>query len=478
MISARKIARNTGVYFAANILYYLLSFFTVMYTARYLGANGYGILSIALAFASTFAIIADLGIGTLTTREIAKNRGLTPKFVGNTLIIKLILAFISVIMVFFIANLANYSSETVIAICIVSLSIIFGVFPGIFSSIFQAYEKMEFPSLNIIMGGFFTFFGTLILILVGAGVIEFAILNVVVGVIALCFSLIIYSWKFSKLKIEFDSDFCKKILKESLPFGLIGISGMLYTYLDSILLSLFQPIEVVGWYNAAYRLILVLLFIPTAINAAVFPVMSKYFVSSPESLKLINERYFKYMIIIGVPIGFGTSILAYHIISLIFGSSYAYSTIALQILIWTMVFTFAGASFVQIFQATNHQIVITKISVICVIINLILNLLLISQFSYVGASIATVITEIILVTYLIKVGYKLGYGIRRGVALNTVVKVILCSIVMSIFLWYFQNLNLFILILFAMLLYMGLLYLLRGIDDIDWEIISRIIKEN
>jgi O-antigen/teichoic acid export membrane protein len=265
-------------------------------------------------------------------------------------------------------------------------------------------------------------------------------------------------------------------MKESLPIGMISLSGMLYTYLDSIILSLLQPMEVVGWYSAAYRLMLVLLFIPTAVNVAVFPVMSKYFLSAPDALKLLYERYFKLMIIIGIPIGFGTIVLANKFILLIFGPAYTNSTIALQILVWTMVFTFAGASFVQLFMATNRQLFITKISLICVVINLILNLTLIPKFSYVGASFATVITEIILVSYLIRAAYKFGYGLSRDVGSYNIFKVILSSIIMSIFIWYFQSFNLLILIVSALIIYIGTLYLLRGIDKVDLEIINKITK--
>jgi len=476
MNSARVIAKNTVTYLLANLLYFVFTFFTVIYTARYLGASLYGTLSIALAFAATFGVISDLGISTLTTREVAKDKLLTDKFVGNIIVLRLILAFITVGIIFIIANLGNYSQETTVTIYIASLSIIVAVFPGIFSSIFQAYEKMEYPSVNMILTGIILFSGTLFLISKGFGVVEFALLNVAAGIVVLAYCLIVYSWKVALPHIEFDINFWKKILNVSLPIGMISLSGMLYTYLDSIILSLLQPMEVVGWYSAAYRLMLVLLFIPTAVNVAVFPVMSKYFLSAPDALKLLYERYFKFMIIIAIPIGFGTVLLADKIILLIFGPAYTNSTTALQILIWTIVFTFAGASFVQLYIATNRQLIITKISLICVVINLILNLMLIPKFSYIGASIATVITEIILVSYLIRAGYKFGYGISRDIGLNIVFKVILCSIIMSIFIWYFQNLNLLILIVSALIIYIGTLYLIGGIDKVDLKIINKIIK--
>ena len=46
------------------------------------------------------------------------------------------------------------------------------------------------------------------------------------------------------------------------------------------MLSFMQGNDAVGLYNAAYRIVLLLLFIPTVINSAIFPVMSRLYVSS------------------------------------------------------------------------------------------------------------------------------------------------------------------------------------------------------
>ena len=76
------------------------------------------------------------------------------------------------------------------------------------------------------------------------------------------------------------------------------------------MLSILKGTEAVGWYSAAYRLMYIALILPTAINTAIFPVMSRlYSNSSRESLTLLYERYFKYMIMIGIPIGFATTLL-------------------------------------------------------------------------------------------------------------------------------------------------------------------------
>ena len=97
------------------------------------------------------------------------------------------------------------------------------------------------------------------------------------------------------------------------------------------------------------------------------------------------------MLIIGIPIGIGTSILAEKIILLVFGSSYTESVIALEILIWTIVFTFGGAAFTRLLEATDKQLTLTKITGIAAIFNIFLNLVLIPEFGLIGACVSTVL---------------------------------------------------------------------------------------
>ncbi len=57
----QRIAKNTMVLLLSGIVSKALGFFYVMYTARYLGAEEFGVLSFALAFTGIFGVFTDLG---------------------------------------------------------------------------------------------------------------------------------------------------------------------------------------------------------------------------------------------------------------------------------------------------------------------------------------------------------------------------------------------------------------------------------
>ena len=70
MSTVRRVAKNTLVWFFGDIVGKILSLAFVIYAARYLHAEGYGILSFALAFTGMFGILSDIGFYELIMRGL------------------------------------------------------------------------------------------------------------------------------------------------------------------------------------------------------------------------------------------------------------------------------------------------------------------------------------------------------------------------------------------------------------------------
>ena len=68
------------------------------------------------------------------------------------------------------------------------------------------------------------------------------------------------------------------------------------------MLSLMVNDEVTGWYNAAYRLVDVVNYIPFLIVTAILPPMARSSKMDNDLLRDIFNRSFRYLIILAVPI--------------------------------------------------------------------------------------------------------------------------------------------------------------------------------
>lgn len=475
MNQIQKIAKNASFLLIASVISYLVGFFTIIYTARYLGAENFGILSLALAFTGIFGVSVDLGLNTLIVRDVSRDKSLTNRYTSNTVIIKFISSILTFGLVFLVVTILGYSKEIIDVIYLIFLYTCFTSFSGIFNAIFQAHEKMEYQSISTILNSILTLGGVLIVIYFKLDVIAFAILYSIVSLLILLYSFIIYSWKVVPPKIEINLSFWKPTLKESWPFGITSLSVTIFYYIDSVILSVMVSNDIVGWYNAAYRLINALLIIPIVLNLVIFPVMSQFHETSKNSLRITSEKYFKYMTLIGIPIGVGTTLLADKIIPLIFGNQYLPSIIALQILVWSTVLLFMSGSFARLLESSNKQIIVTKISIICAIVNIILNILLIPKFSYIAASVITVLTEFLSLVLCFKAVEGMGYKIIPNKFRLFLIKVGTASCIMGIFIIILKNFNFVSSIMVGTITYFMLIYSFKGLEKDDLRILKKIL---
>ncbi len=396
MNTIQRIAKNMTVLFIARIASMLFGFFYVMYTARYLGPANYGILSFALALSGIFGVIANFGLDPLTVREVARDKSLARKYLANGIVLKLIFGSLTFLIVFSVVNLLGYPEITRKVVYIITLSTIIAGISNLFNDIYQAFERMEFMSAGQVLQSALSLVFAITAIKLGLNVVYFAMIYLIVNLIVLGYHVVITTWKFLKPRIEVDLSFWKGVVREAWPFALTSVLVSIYYWMDSVMLSYMKGNEIVGWYNAAYRIVLVALVVPQIYVVSIFPNLSRYYISKKEGFDEVSRRSLKYMLILSMFISTLVTISAKEIVLLIYGADYLPSASALRVLIWTIVFAFQNSVFYHVISSMNQQKIVSKISAIGALVNLLLNLLLIPEYSFLGAGVATLITEAVI----------------------------------------------------------------------------------
>lgn len=472
MNSVRKIARNTTFLFLSQIFSYLFGFLYVMYSARYLGADGFGILSFAIAFTGIFGFLADLGLSSLSVREVSRDKSLANKYLGNIVIIKSLLSIATFVLIIVLINLLGYPQLTIIVVYLLAISTILACFSDIFNSIFQAHQKMEYISFGQIINNLMLLIGALLAIYLNGNVISFAFAYLIANMAYFIYSVVTCVTLFVWPKIEIDLQFWKLILIEAIPISLSIIFSVVAFRIDTVILSLIKGNLAVGFYSASYKLIEALMIIPIVFTSAMYPVFSSLFKSSDTYLELSYKKSIRYLTIIGIPIAFGTAALSNKIILLIYQSGYSQSIIILQILVWAIPFIFISYISRTLLISINQQKLLLKIVFICMITNIILNFILIPQFSYLGASIVTVVTEFL--SFILCFHYLTKFICKIKIQ-SLVIKPIIGSIIMALFILY-TDLNLFLQIFISIIIYFTILTILKTFSKEDLNLIKHILN--
>jgi O-antigen/teichoic acid export membrane protein len=469
--------KNISLFFISQVIVSLLNFFFVMLTARYLGPGDYGILTFSIAFTGIFGIISELGLRKVTTREVARNKYLAKEYFGNVAFIKMFLCILTFLITTLFINILGYPENTIRVVYIVAGSVFFKSYSQIIYSIFQAYETIEYESIGHLINSFILFLGSIIIIHFDFKLISFAYHYLFVSCIIQIYCIICYLKQFKVIEIKIDLQLCKSAIKESIPFAIISVFEIIYHWMDTIMLSVIKGNMVVGYYNAAYRIVFITLFIPSAVNLAIYPVMSRYYFSARNNYKIIFLKYLKYMSIIGIFIGCCITLHADKIILLIFGNDYHASIGVLKILIWSSVLIYINGAFVLLFQSSNKQKTITKAAGIAAFANCILNIILIPKYSYIGASIATVLSELIIFILMIYSTPKAEFELSITLISSQINKAVFSGCIILVTGYFLQPFNFITTLLSLLLVYFISIYICGGLDKDDIVIAKRLFYD-
>ncbi|MGB9199962.1 flippase, partial [Methanobacterium sp.] len=362
----------------------------------------------------------------------------------------------------------------ILVVYFVSISVILTSISGIFNSIFQAYEKMEYTSLSQILISVLMFFGVVLAIKFEFNVVGFGIVYSIASFLTLIFTLIIYIIKFSVPKFEVDIHFWKPTIIEALFFGLSSFFISIYFYISTIMISIWNGNVDVGIFSAAYRMIFVLLFIPNVVIISLFPVMSQHFESYKDLLKVEYEKTFKYLFLMAIFILIIGYIFSDKIILLVYGNGFTNAVIVLQILIFVIPLIFINTLLGNLLGASNKQRFLTIVTGLNLILNIILNIILIPKYGYIGASITYVLTESL--GFILTFGYIYHYLVKISIR-NIILKTILSGFIVGIIIYYIKiDMNWIVLSILGFLIYFILLYVLNIINKQDFELFKQILK--
>src|SRR4030042_6492674 len=118
MTTAKRVVRNSFWLLFANIVMRFISAFVLVVLARVWGKEVFGQYSFAIAFVSFFTLIAHFGFSSLLVRDVAKNKSLAEKYLGNVISMKILFAIIALLLLFIVSFFINKPAFLRIAIYI------------------------------------------------------------------------------------------------------------------------------------------------------------------------------------------------------------------------------------------------------------------------------------------------------------------------------------------------------------------------
>jgi O-antigen/teichoic acid export membrane protein len=468
MGTVRRVVRNFLSVSFAEVILRGITFLVIVYLARILAPANFGKIGFAQAVIAYFLLPVNLGLTTLGVREVARNKDDIDKYASNIVTLRLMLALFSFCSLLVLVTFIHLSYEIKYLILVYGLTL--------FSSalltewLFQGIEKMQFMGIARVLDKLL--YGVLIFLLIRSSqeLLLIPYLWLAGSLMATGFLIFVFVRRFGKLRLRFNFSFWKSLMRRALPMGAAAIMIQVYYNFDVVMLGFIKGDKVVGWYSAAYKLILLIWgFIPIFVNA-VFPLMSRYYKESQEKLRTLISSTTRLLSTVALPLGIGGTILARPIMGFFYGEKFNPGIIGFQVLIWSVVIICIRCIYEHSFLACNLEKRFLWGVSLGALTNIGLNIILIPHFSLKGAAVATVISELVFSAYLL----SYFQVISRRQIMKYPLKPLLAAVLMGFVVYYARNLNLGLSIPLGILTYSVFIILLKGVT---FEEIGRLKEE-
>jgi len=474
MSLTRKVAFNTIIQIVGKVVTTGISLVLIAALTRYLGVAGFGQYTTAFAYVAFFAVFADFGFFWIFVREIANPKTDVSYAASNILTLRTFLGVIIYGLAFLVSFLIPQYADLRWGIGITALASLFLALNSTYVGVFQNKLKMERAALTDIIGRVIILILTLYFIKLNLGLNAVLWAYTLGNIVNLAASYYL-GREFVHFKPSFDFEYWKKIFLQALPMGIVLILNMIYFKIDTLMLSLMKgPIDV-GIYGPPYKVLEILLFVPSIFMGNVFPILTRYIHTKDSRVYPAFQKSFEFMVLLAFPVVLGVIFTASDIIRIVAGKEFtiaqtiapifnlpATSVLTLQILIIAVGISFFSHLFGYFVIALGKQSKMVLPNIILVIVNVGLNLLIIPKFSYIGAAITTVITEILVAFFSwwvvrqifeiklrLAIFWKAGLaGVVFGVSMyllegqfNFIVNTIIASIIYLSVLWFLGGIN-------------------------------------
>ncbi len=392
-MSGNKVVKNATWIIVSKIVQSLLGLIVNMFTSRYLGPSGYGLISYAASVVAFVVPIMRLGLDSILVQEVVNDSENEGKIVGTSIGMSFFSSFFTVGGVILFVSVANAGEKETIIVCALYSLLLIAQSIELIHYWFQAKLKSQYTSI-VSLVAYVLFSGYKIFLLItGKNIYWFAIAQSIDYFIVGISLLIIYQ-KVGNQPLRFSWKLVKRLFKKSKYYIVSSMMVTIFAQTDRIMLKIMLGDAATGYYSAAVACAGMTSFVFGAIIDSMRPIIFEGKQTSQEKFEMGVSRLYSIIIYTSLLQSVLFTIFAPLIINILYGKQYLASISALQIIVWYTTFSYLGAVRNIWILAEGKQNKLWILNLSGALLNVLLNWLLIPVWGVNGAAIASLITQI------------------------------------------------------------------------------------
>ena len=391
-----RLARNTSLITGALTVQKVLSFIYFWFISNNLFPDQLGQYVFALSFTALFSIFIDLGLSPVLTREASKNTAQANTLLKNVMALKIPLALITLSLTWLFITISGKQVDVRMLVYLASFITLLDSFSVSFWVTFRAHHNVTYESIATILIQIIIFTIGVIALKTSGQVIGLVVALLVASIFNFFFGLTLLKTKLGySLRPEWNPVIVRQLLALIPAFALAGVFLKIYNSADSVLLGFLVGDVAVGHFAIPAKVVTSLAqIIPGAFAAVMYPMFSYAYANQNTTLTQTFTRACTYLLIISLPLTVGIITLLPQAMSLVWP---AYLDVIPNFFIMTLALPFIFLAFPTgyLLNATNRQGKNTMNRGVMTALAIILNLILIPRYGFLGAGITFLATSVV-----------------------------------------------------------------------------------
>lgn len=361
-----------------------------VWVARYLGPDGYGLLSFAGSYVMLFSALALFGLESLLVRDLVTRPEEREAILGTTCLIRLTAGLAAYLLALPLLLLIRPNdSATLLLTALLGSSLLFQSLEVI-DLWFQSRVLSRFSVCARSVAFLLCAAAKLALVLSNASLFAIAVATAAEALLTGLGLVLAYRLAGGSLRSwHWDRHQFRRLVSGAVPMLLSGVVLMIYLRVDQVMLGALADAGQVGQYAAAVRIAEVWYFVPGAIVSSVFPDLVQVRERDPALFREKLQRLYNLLVFLGYAVALPVTLLAPWLVELLFGPSYRPAGPLLAVLIWAGLFANITVVRNAHFIALEWGRALLWATTAGAVANLLLNLALIPRYGAMGAALAT-----------------------------------------------------------------------------------------
>ena len=352
------------------------------------GPDLLGEYSLVLAWILLFQGVAAFGIPDFVTREAGIHGNASAPYVYHGFLIGVATSAAAMAILLALTVIVDYAAHLKLALRLGTLALIPMMVNGLCRSGFLAGRQMDFVFRITLVESAIVMAVSTWFLLQGAGVVQLVATLCGAKLISSMLSLYWFNRHGVSLRQRFDWELCRTLIGPIMAFGASNALGMLALRINTIMLSFWVPMSVVGHYAAAAKVLDVALIVPSLCAQLAMPRVAYAFAQRQAHELALFEKAFHAIFAAAVPIGIGVLFYADVIVAWLFGPSFTDAVLPLRILMIYFLIEVAEGLMGMVLKSAHRQNQDVRLFAVNPLLNIAVNLVAIPALGSTGAALA------------------------------------------------------------------------------------------